>query len=599
MGVDDGPTFYVSPMTLNFGNVGINTMNEMNVTVNNVGLINTLDITDASINGSGFSVTPAAASIPAGGNEVFTVTFNPQSAGTYSGSLIFTDNDPTSPHIVPITGNASAENGLIFQQDSIYQLEDDSYTHTLQLTGLDPLGEKIQAIQFRLSVNKAVGDNTILTFQNIQKGSDVADADWVLDYNIFRGPLTGNGASVDSIYILLYCLDQNAGLDQSLNYNNLLTVKYRIAKLPALNDTLKSSLIISNAEATTHDGYPVDITSSRNVLTVMALNRIASLGDVNGDGYVDILDLIMVVDHIVGRDSLTGDYFTRADISPWITGMPEPEPDGLVNVQDLSLIQNIILTGTYPDNSKNLNGGHTGIPKIVEDVDAKIKLYINNEGISIYIESKVDIRGAQVEFNNINQVPGNMSVNTDLGQGYYLKTDNLLRTLLYDRLANKYIKAGEHFMADMPFQLSNPEEVRADKIILVDMNKHKLNKIEIEIIYGNAPSLPLDYILFQNYPNPFNPSTTIKFQVPQTCDVTVKIYNVLGQEVKTLFIGSVLRGTYSIQWDGLNDSGVKMSSGTYVYRMTAIPNGKLHPGEAGASGQSGSFVKSNKMILLK
>ncbi len=598
-GVDEGPTFSVSPAALNFGNVGINTINELSVTVSNIGLTNTLDITEASIAESGFTVTPVSASIPAGGDEVFIVNFNPPSAGIYSGNLIFTDNDPTSPHSVTLTGNASAENGLIFQQDTVYQLEDDSYAQTLQLVGLDPLEGKIQAIQFRLSVNKSFDDNVILTFQNIQKGSDVADANWVMDYNLFRGPLTGNGASVDSIYVLLYCLDQNAGLDPSFNYNDLLKVKYRIAKLPALNDTLKSSLSISNAEATTHEGYPIDITSSRNIFNVMALNRITSLGDVNGDGYLDILDLIMVVDHIVGRDSLTGDYFTRADISPWLTGMPEPEPDGVVNVQDLSLIQNIILTGFYPDNSKNYSVDNDGIKKNAGDIDAKVKLYVNKEGISIYVESKVDIRGAQIEFNNISHVPGNMSVNTDLGQGYYLKTDDFLRILLYDRLANKYIQTGEHFMADLPFPLSNPEEVSAGKIILVDMNRHKLEKIEVEIIYGFAPSLPLEYILFQNYPNPFNPSTTIKFQVPQTCDLSIKIYNILGQEVKTLFIGQVLRGTYSIQWDGLNDSGVKMSSGTYVYRMTAIPNGLLRPGEAGAGSQSGSYVKSNKMILLK
>jgi hypothetical protein len=56
----------------------------------------------------------------------------------------------------------------------------------------------------------------------------------------------------------------------------------------------------------------------------------------------------------------------------------------------------------------------------------------------------------------------------------------------------------------------------------------------------------------------------------------------LGQEVRTLFAEEVLRGTYTVDWDGLSDAGVQMSSGTYIYRMIA-----------------GEFMQSKKMILLK
>ncbi len=151
----------------------------------------------------------------------------------------------------------------------------------------------------------------------------------------------------------------------------------------------------------------------------------------------------------------------------------------------------------------------------------------------------------------------------------------------FDQDAEKYIEPGESFMADFPFQISNPEDISLDRLVLVDIDKHKVTKIQVNIIYGTT-TLPLDYILFQNYPNPFNPNTTVRFQVPKTSDVAVKIYDMLGQEVRTLFAGVTQRGTYTVNWDGLSDAGVQMSSGSYIYRMTA-----------------GEFVQSKKMILLK
>ena len=131
-------------------------------------------------------------------------------------------------------------------------------------------------------------------------------------------------------------------------------VTYRVARLQPLQNDIKSSFTIFNAEGSTYQGNPIDITPSRDELVVIAQAAGGNYGDVNGDGCVDILDLIMVVDHIVGRDSLEGrpvypDFissgeFARADIAPWTFAPGSvPSPDGLVNVQDLSLIQNIIL----------------------------------------------------------------------------------------------------------------------------------------------------------------------------------------------------------------------------------------------------------------
>jgi hypothetical protein len=103
------------------------------------------------------------------------------------------------------------------------------------------------------------------------------------------------------------------------------------------------------------------------------------------------------------------------------------------------------------------------------------------------------------------------------------------------------------------------------------------NEIVVEVDLA-----PNDFALSQNYPNPFNPTTAIQFQVPKTSDIALKIYDMLGQEIKTLFAGQVEPGKYTVNWDGLNDAGAKMSSGSYIYRMIA-----------------GEFVQSKEMVLLK
>ena len=79
--------------------------------------------------------------------------------------------------------------------------------------------------------------------------------------------------------------------------------------------------------------------------------------------------------------------------------------------------------------------------------------------------------------------------------------------------------------------------------------------------------------LLPNYPNPFNPSTTISYRVPHNAHVTITIFNVLGQKVRTLVNQVQAAGEYTVQWDGKDDLGRNMSSGLYLYTLKA---GKFH-----------------------
>ena len=524
---------------------------------------------------SNWSISPDTAVIPAGGNFNFTLTFNaPLLPNTYPDTLVFS-SDGVSSKSIRLSAVVVTDAGIIFQQDTVYRVEDNSYFDVIQLKNLT---DSLHALQFRINVNKEVDDNVILTFQSIQKGSDVIDSSWILNYNIVRGPITPNGASVDSVYVLLYNTNQGYGLPPG-SYNELLKVNYRVADITPLQDSLKSTMKITHAEGSSYSGLPIDVDPSRDILTVIAENSVLSYGDVNFDGCLDILDLLMVVDHILSIDSLEGAAFSRGDIAPWLPGVPSPEPNSFVNVQDMSLLQNIILTETYPNGLPLGNCGFN-IPKINTDEDTKVTFYINKTGVEVYLKCDIGIRGAQIEFANVDSNPENLVISTDLGQGFYFydSLDDILRTLMYDPQGQKFIDAGEHLLAEIPFTLNNPDEVTLDKLILVDVNKQKLENIQVDIIYGEPPLPPVDFSLLQNYPNPFNPTTTIEFSLPEdVSSAKLTIYNMLGERIAQLVNSSLQKGRYEFRWNAQN-----YASGMYIYELRAD-----------------KFISIKKMMLLK
>ena len=96
-------------------------------------------------------------------------------------------------------------------------------------------------------------------------------------------------------------------------------------------------------------------------------------------------------------------------------------------------------------------------------------------------------------------------------------------------------------------------------------------------------NIPVNTILLGNYPNPFNPSTTISFDVAQTSFfVTLDIYNIKGQKVKTLISDRLTVGQHSVLWDGKDENNNPVSSGIYFYKLVA-----------------GDYQKVKNMILLK
>jgi subtilisin family serine protease len=94
--------------------------------------------------------------------------------------------------------------------------------------------------------------------------------------------------------------------------------------------------------------------------------------------------------------------------------------------------------------------------------------------------------------------------------------------------------------------------------------------------------LPSGYLLSQNYPNPFNPTTTIGFELPVSSEVTMEIFNLLGQQVRQLHSGRLSAGSHTMIWDARNESGQEVASGVYLYRLSTP-----------------EYTQARKMVLLR
>ena len=105
---------------------------------------------------------------------------------------------------------------------------------------------------------------------------------------------------------------------------------------------------------------------------------------------------------------------------------------------------------------------------------------------------------------------------------------------------------------------ANKETIQAH-IIATDTNKIPLTGVATD-----NPKLPTKYSLSQNYPNPFNPSTLVSFSIPQSGYVTLKVYNLLGQEVATLINKEMTVGSHQVMFEASN-----LASGVYLYRLSS------------------------------
>jgi hypothetical protein len=271
----------------------------------------------------------------------------------------------------------------------------------------------------------------------------------------------------------------------------------------------------------------------------------------------------LVLKYLADLDTLNAQQLTAAEVD----GNAEIEAD------DAYWILYATAYGTFPDGSlpktNGIQAGNIAIGKLSSEENSNLitipVILQKSQGIhACYVELNIDGR-----YTDVDSVVGNLPKGWLIVHNYVkgvLKiamagitplTDGTLATINLN-LKNKSVK----------FSVSGSAKLNAN------LNS-QINSFTVQAVPGQ-------FGLSQNYPNPFNPSTVIQYQLAQDSHVGLTIYDILGQKIKTLVSGMQQAGYYNITWDGTNNSGNKVASGIYIYRL-----------------QAGNFTKTLKMNLLK
>jgi hypothetical protein len=127
-----------------------------------------------------------------------------------------------------------------------------------------------------------------------------------------------------------------------------------------------------------------------------------------------------------------------------------------------------------------------------------------------------------------------------------------------------------------------PSHLHFDSVEVDQVNQDFNPSLILNVEQDGDHAIPKEYMLAQNYPNPFNPSTVIRFALPRAGFASLKVYNIVGQEVTNLVSGILPAGAFRVTWGGTDMNGQAVSSGVYFYRL-----------------QAGDYIEIRKMLLLK
>jgi hypothetical protein len=291
-------------------------------------------------------------------------------------------------------------------------------------------------------------------------------------------------------------------------------------------------------------------------------------GDANGDENISVGDAVFLIS-----------YIFKGGPAPDPLCIGETNDDGGINIADVVYLISYIFKGGPPpvegcctDGGVAMHDQADYVEPLSKKSSARLGTAFDGENTIVSIESQVAVYGLQLEIDAADRMAvSNLVQKTQLYSGY---DQNFLRVGLLDIHGQGFIPLGKTDIIKIAGQVEVRSAIGADE---------NGKSFGITILPAEKVSaLPVSYELHQNSPNPFNPNTTISFNLPVDADVVLDIFNITGQKVRTLAEGHHEAGSYSVQWNGNDTNGQKVSSGIYFYRIVTC-----------------EYLQTRKMVLLK
>lgn len=212
-----------------------------------------------------------------------------------------------------------------------------------------------------------------------------------------------------------------------------------------------------------------------------------------------------------------------------------------------------------------------------------------NMNAAIYAEQNVNSSNWRVHWAIVESEISQPQYN---GTTYVPFTHHFAHRGMYPDANGTAISISQGQTVNMPMQLTlNSSWVTSNLRVIVFVQNNTDKKVQqaeyvdvstITSVGNPVDGIPTTFAISQNYPNPFNPSTSIDYAVSKQSFVTIKVYNLLGQEVRTIVAEDKGIGSYTATWDGRDNVGNEVPSGMYLYKMIA-----------------GNFTETKKMMLMK
>jgi len=544
-----GGILTVTPDMWDYGDVPVGGSSDKVFELRNDGTV-AFDVTGLSVVDGYFSlVSPPSTpfTLAPSATQNVTVQFSPSSVGPDSGTFKIDNNsDNASPtKDVPLMGNGVGE-----PQDSLIVLDGHgapgSTGNLVEISLVNTI--PVAGMQFTLcdipNWLTATGGNS--TPRTPGFTVSVADNDTCVMVLLFNTSGDSILADSDPVLQLVYDVDGGAPVGSTITMD--------------IHD-----VIVSDPHAN-----PIAVEEKDGVF-VLGLK-----GDLNGDGKINILDIIRKVNIILRNPPPPTEYELWA---------ADDNCDGSVNILDIILEVRCILYGECDFCSGKLakistQPARIGIDQVAYTVPDQLT-------VPIGIETPVPVAGVQLTLNYDSDklVPGEVQT-TELTDGFTVasRAESGRLTLLLYSTTGQLIPAGSGPVVQIPFKLCSEKagggRLHFEEAILAGENGGAIPVITKDALLPAA--VPKSYGLSQNYPNPFNPETNIGYQLPEEGWVTLKVYNIEGQLVRTLVEGQREAGRYEVKWDRCDGFGKSVSSGIYFYRLKA-----------------GEFTQTRRMILIK